>query len=134
MAQSKQVAQINARKQELTIQLAQARQSMSLGKQELAGRLKFKNMLTRLVSRKPKAIFGSSVVGGLLLTLMLKRRPHKSKKTASSKTTPQILLTWLLSLLKPVAEAWLVTRAKKLASERVIPLGETNKTNDGAVS
>lgn len=120
---------MNVRKRELTAQLAQARQSMSRGKQELTGRLKIKNMLGRLVSSKPKAVFGSSVVGGLVLTLLLKKRPRKSKKTAAQKTTKQILLTWLLSLLKPTAEAWLVARAKKLALERVPNLQQNGQNN-----
>ena len=120
---------MNARKQELTAQLAQARHSISRGKQELTGQLKIKNMLGRLFSSKPKAIFGSSVVGGLALTLLLKKRPKKSKKTAAPKTTKQILLTWLLSLLKPAAKAWLVARAKKLAAERISSLQQVGPDN-----
>lgn len=120
---------MNARKQELTAQLTQARQSMSRGKQELTRRLKIKNMLGRLVSSKPKAIFGSSVVGGLVLTLLLKKRPKKSKKSAAQKTTKQILLAWVLSLLKPAAKAWLVARAKKLAMERVSSLQHNGRDN-----
>ena len=120
---------MNARKQELTAQLTQARHSISRGKQELTGRLKIKNMLGRLVSSKPKAIFGCSVVGGLALTLLLKKRPRKSKKTAAQKTTKQILLTWLLTLLKPAAKAWLVARAKKLAAERISNLQQVGPEN-----
>jgi len=118
MAQKKQVAQATARKQELTAQLAAARQSISHTKQELVGRLNIKNLLGRLVSRKPKALFAGSTAAALILTLLLKR-PKKSKKSSSPKTARQILFTWLLSLLKPAAKAWLVARAKKLASERI---------------
>lgn len=118
MAQRNKVAQAAARKRELTAQLAASRQTISRGKQELVKKLQIKNLLGGLVSRKPKALFAGSTVAGLIITMLLKR-PRKSKKKPSPKNTQQILFTWLLSLLKPAAKAWLIARAKKLASERI---------------
>ncbi|MCP5538100.1 MAG: hypothetical protein H7A51_17945 [Akkermansiaceae bacterium] len=118
MAQAKQVAK--NRKQELAAQLADARQALSHGRVALKSQLQVKKQLRRFVVGKPKAIFAGSVVAGLVLTLLLKR-PGKSKKQAA-RTTRQMLLGWGLSLAKPAAKAWLVTRAKKLAAERISQL------------
>lgn len=125
MAQRKQIAQAQARKQELAAQLADARQSISHGRVALKGQLQIKKQLRRFVISKPKAIFAGSVVAGLVLTLLLKR-PRKSNKS-SSKTTSQMLIGWGLALAKPAAKAWLVTRAKKIAAERVTSLTSLEK-------
>ncbi|MEJ6702048.1 MAG: hypothetical protein QNL01_13925 [Akkermansiaceae bacterium] len=120
MAQRKQIAQAKERKQELAAQLANSRHSISQSREALKGQLQLKKQLRKFVVSKPKAIFAGSVVAGLILTLLLKR-PRKSKKSAP-KTTSQILLGWGLALAKPAAKAWLVTRAKKIATERVSTL------------
>ena len=67
------------------------------------------------------------VVLALFATLLL-RRPRKSAKP--SKTSRQMLLGWLLALLKPAAKAWLVTRAKKIAAEQVSARIQQEKTMD----
>lgn len=125
MASKKQVARDKARKQELTAQLAAARQSISQGRQELVEKFKVKSLLGRLVAGKPKTLFAGSTLAGLVLTLLIKR-PRKAKKGSGLRTTRQILLSWFLSLLKPAAKAWLVARAKKLASERISQLQQNH--------
>jgi len=117
MAEAKQVTTPAERKQELVAQLASARQTVSRGKRELTASLKPRNLIGKLIKRKPKALFAGSLVGGLACTVLLKR-PKKSSKSSPPKTAGQILLTWILSMLKPAAKAWLVARAKKIALER----------------
>lgn len=118
MAQKKQVA---LRKKELVAQLAKSRKSITRAREEIRAGLKqklqIKNQLKRLITRKPKALFAGSVLAGLTATLLL-RRPRKSPKKPPL-TPRQMLLAWLLSLLKPAAKAWLVSRAKKLAADQI---------------
>jgi hypothetical protein len=124
MAQKKQVA---LRKEELTAQLADSRQAISQGREAIKGKLKIKKQLRQLITRKPKALFAGSIVTGLFATLLLKR-PRKS--AIPSKTSRQMLLGWLLALLKPAVKAWLVTRAKKIAAEQVSARIQQEKTMD----
>lgn len=124
MAQKKQVA---LRKAELTAQLADSRQAISRGRGALKRKLQVKKQWRKLLTGKPRAVFAGSIGAGLLATLLL-RRPRKSVK--APKTSRQILLGWLLALIKPAAKAWLVTRAKQLASERVASRARQEKTLD----
>ena len=118
MAHKKQIAQAAARKHELVAQLATNRMSISHRRHELAGKLKPKNLVRNIFTRKPKTIFAGSVLASLLTTLLI-RRPKKTRKPSGSKTNKQILLAWALSLLKPVAKVWLINLAKQLATERL---------------
>ena len=124
MAQKKQVA---LRKAELTAQLADSRQAISRGREALKRKLQVKKQWRKLLTGKPRAVFAGSIGAGLLATLLL-RRPRKSVK--APKTSRQMLLGWLLALAKPAAKAWLVTRAKQLASERVASRAQQEKTLD----
>lgn len=128
MAQRKQIAQ--ERKEELTKQLAEARQSISHGRKALKSQLQLKKQLRRFVISKPKALFAGSVATGLVLTLLLKR--PRSPRKAAPKTTRQILLGWGFSLVKPAAKAWLITRAKKIAAERINPLKSARPTKQAS--
>lgn len=120
MAEGKQITDPKTRKQELIAQLAESRQTISHGREVLKEQLQVKKQVRRFVSRKPKAVFAGSVAAGLILTVLLKR-PRKSKKS-STRTAGTVLLGWGLSLVKPAAKAWLVTRAKKLAADRIAQL------------
>ncbi len=112
MAQKKQVA---LRKAELTAQLADSRRAISRGREALRRKLQVKKQWRKLLTGNPRAVFAGSIGAGLFATLLL-RRPRKP--ATPPKTSRQMLLGWLLALLKPAAKAWLVTRAKRLASER----------------
>ena len=118
MARKKQIIEADVRKRELVTQLASNRQSISQNKQALTSKLKPKNLLRTIFTRKPKTIFAGSVLASLMTTLLIKR-PKKSKKAAPAKTSKQILLNWGLSLIKPVAKVWLINLAKQLAADRI---------------
>jgi len=108
--------QVNLRKKEIIAQLATNRQSISRGREVLKEKLQVKKQLRKFIVNKPKAIFAGSVMAGLAATLLL-RGSRKTKKP--KKTTQQMLLGWGLALIKPALKAWLVTRAKKIAAERI---------------
>jgi hypothetical protein len=114
MANKKQIAQ---RKQELVAQLSDSRQAITRGRETLQKSLKqklqVKPLLHKLFTRKPKSLFAGSAVVGLATALFL-RRPRKIKKVPQSRNL--ILLGWILSIMKPAAKAWLVTRAKEAAT------------------
>ncbi|MBT8037506.1 MAG: hypothetical protein KJO21_08170 [Verrucomicrobiae bacterium] len=122
MAQKKQVA---LRKQELTAELANSRQAISKGRKAIKGQLQVKKQLRQWITRKPKAVFASSIGAGLLATLLLKR-PRKAAKP--SKKPSHMLLGWILALLKPAIKTWLVTRVKTLATEQVAARIQQEKT------
>ena len=84
MADKKQIAQTLARKHELVAQLATNRISISHRRHEITGKLKPKNLVRNLFTRKPKTIFAGSVLASLLTTLLI-RRPKKTSKVPSSK-------------------------------------------------
>lgn len=131
MAQKKQIAQANARKRELVAQLAAARESLTQSKEEFTGRLKPKNLLRNIFARKPKTIFTGSVLVSLLTTLLI-RRPKKSQKNAKPQSSKALVLSWALSLLKPVAKVWLVNLAKQLSAERLARLSQPKPVRDGS--
>jgi hypothetical protein len=124
MAQKKQIDQANARKLELVAQLARTRESITQSKEQLTGKLKPKNLLRNIFARKPKTIFTGSVLVSFLTTLII-RRPKKSRKATKPQTSKAILLSWALSLLKPVAKVWLVNLAKQLSAERLARSSQT---------
>ena len=119
--------QVSLRKKELIAQLATNRQSISRGREVLKEKLQVKKQLRKFIVKKPKAIFAGSLVAGLAATILL-RRPRKVKK--SSKTTQQILLGWGLSLIKPALKAWILTRVKKIATERITTRVQKEETLD----
>ncbi|MDG1358545.1 MAG: hypothetical protein P8P36_10160 [Akkermansiaceae bacterium] len=134
MARKKQITEAAARKQELVAQLASNRQSISQSKQAFTSKLKPKNLVRTIFTRKPKAIFAGSVLASLMTTLLIKR-PKKSQKVAAPKTSKQILLTWGLSLMKPLAKAWLINLAKQLAAQRMNrSMGNPPSNNNGVAS
>ena len=118
MARKKQIIEANVRKRELVTQLASNRQSISQSKQVLTSKLKPKNLFRTIFTRKPKTIFAGSVLASLMTTLLIKR-PKKPRKVAPAKTSKQLLLNWVLSLIKPVAKVWLINLAKQLAADRI---------------
>jgi hypothetical protein len=133
MARKKQIIEADVRKRELVTQLASNRQSISQNKQALTSKLKPKNLLRTIFTRKPKTIFAGSVLASLMTTLLIKR-PKKSKKTAPAKTSKQILLNWGLSLIKPVAKVWLINLAKQLAADRISRSTANVATNETAAA
>lgn len=133
MARKKQIIEADVRKRELVTQLASNRQSISQTKQALTSKLKPKNLLRTIFTRKPKTIFAGSVLASLMTTLLIKR-PKKSKKAAPAKTSKQILLNWGLSLIKPVAKVWLINLAKQLAAERISRSTANVATNETAAA
>jgi hypothetical protein len=133
MARKKQIIEADVRKRELVTQLASNRQSISQNKQALTSKLKPKNLLRTIFTRKPKTIFAGSVLASLMTTLLIKR-PKKSKKAAPAKTSKQILLNWGLSLIKPVAKVWLINLAKQLAADRISRSTANVATNETAVA
>lgn len=112
MAHKEQIAR---RKRELTAQLAENRQAITLGREDLTQKLQVKQVLRKLISRKPKSLFAGSAVAGLGAALFL-RRPRKAKKAPQS--TRVLLLGWILSLIKPTIKAWLIARAKQTAMDQ----------------
>jgi len=118
MANKKQIAQ---RKQELVAQLSDSRQAITRGREALQKSLKqklqVKSLLHKLFTRKPKSLFAGSAVAGLATALFL-RRPRKIKKVPQSRNL--ILLGWILSIMKPAAKAWLITRAKEAATQPTV--------------
>jgi hypothetical protein len=118
MANKKQIAQ---RKQELVAQLSDSRQAITRGRETLQKSLKqklqVKPLLHKLFTRKPKSLFAGSAVVGLATALFL-RRPRKIKKVPQSRNL--ILLGWILSIMKPAAKAWLITRAKEAATQPTV--------------
>jgi len=133
MARKKQIIEADVRKRELVTQLASNRQSISQNKQALTSKLKPKNLLRTIFTRKPKTIFAGSVLASLMTTLLIKR-PKKSKKAAPVKTSKQILLNWGLSLIKPVAKVWLINLAKQLAADRISRSTANVATNETAAA
>ena len=133
MARKKQIIEADVRKRELVTQLASNRQSISQTKQALTSKLKPKNLLRTIFTRKPKTIFAGSVLASLMTTLLIKR-PKKSKKAAPAKTSKQILLNWGLSLIKPVAKVWLINLAKQLAADRISRSTANVATNETATA
>ena len=133
MARKKQIIEADVRKRELVTQLASNRQSISQNKQALTSKLKPKNILRTIFTRKPKTIFAGSVLASLMTTLLIKR-PKKSKKAAPAKTSKQILLNWGLSLIKPVAKVWLINLAKQLAADRISRSTANVATNETAAA
>ena len=133
MACKKQIIEADLRKRELVTQLASNRQSISQNKQALTSKLKPKNLLRTIFTRKPKTIFAGSVLASLMTTLLIKR-PKKSKKAAPAKTSKQILLNWGLSLIKPVAKVWLINLAKQLAADRISRSTANVATNETAAA
>ncbi|MFK7909372.1 MAG: hypothetical protein AB8F34_02100 [Akkermansiaceae bacterium] len=109
--------QIAKRKQELTAELAKNRVLISVGRNELKQKLNVKKQITKLLTRKPKALFIGSLGAGLLATLLI-RRPRKTAKGKPS-TKSTVLLGWILAIAKPAAKAWLVKRAKTLAVKQL---------------
>lgn len=130
MAQKEQIAQTSARKRELVAQLASARQSITHSKDALKEKLKPGRLVRSVFTRRPKTIFAGSVLTSLVTTLLIKR-PKKPKKGSVPKTSKQILLTWLLSLLKPAAKAWLVHFAKQLAANRLAQTSQPQEPRGG---
>ncbi len=119
--------QVTLRKKELIAQLATNRQSISRGREVLKEKLQVKKQLRKFIIKKPKAIFAGSLVAGIAATILI-RRPRKIKK--SSKTTQQVLLGWGLALIKPALKAWLTSRVKKMAAERIAPRNQQEETLD----
>ena len=138
MAPKKQITEVAARKSELVAQLASNRQSIAESRKALTTKLKPKNLVRSVLSRKPKALFTGSVLVSLVTTMLI-RRPKKSKKVAATKSSKQILLTWSLSLIKPVAKMWLINLAKQLAAEKMsrssgnLPSGEAGVAREQAL-
>lgn len=118
MAQKEQVAPTSARKLELVAELASARHSITDSKEAIREKLKPGKLVRSLLTRRPKTLFAGSVLTSLFATLLIKR-PKKTKQASAPKTNKQILLAWLLSLLKPAAKAWLVYYAKQFAANRL---------------
>ncbi len=137
MANKKQITQ---RKQELVLQLAKSRESISQTQQEvqqsIKEKLQFKAQAKRMVSnafsrftkRKPKStkmIAGSALLG--LAAALFVRRPKRSSKNQSvqpviyqsqvPKSTRVVILGWLLTLIKPAAKSWILTHVKELATQ-----------------
>ena len=115
---------IASRKREITQKLAHQRAELSKTRAEIKDKLNFKKQLGNAVKKKPKALFLGSLATGLAGTVLFKRRGKKSKKKpepAKPTTMGQMLLSWLLSLLKPAAKAFLVSMAKKIAADRMSP-------------
>jgi hypothetical protein len=99
------------RKQELIVALSRSRESLGATRREFRQVKKRLNPALRLrdaVRNHPLPIFGIAAGGALILTLVL-RRPRAAKKPSSTK---RLLLRWALSLAKPTARAWLLTKAK----------------------
>ena len=113
--------QIAKRKQELTASLAKNRVIIDIGRKELKQKLNIKQQLRKLVTRKPKALFISSLGAGLVATLLVRRPKKTPKKTPKEKPKDKstLLLSWALALLKPVAKAWLMNRVKMLAVKQL---------------
>ena len=109
--------QIAKRKQELTATLAKNRVIIDVGRKQLKQKLSVKRQLRKLITRKPKALFTTCLGAGLVATLLIKS-PRKAAK-AKTKDKSSILLSWLLTLLKPAIKAWLVNRAKILAVKQM---------------
>lgn len=118
MAQKGQIGQASERKHELVAQLASSRLSITHSKKAMQEKLRPGRLVRGVFTRRPKAMFAGSVLTSLIATLLIKR-PKKAKKASTPKTNKQILLTWLLSLIKPAAKAWLVHFAKQLAANRL---------------
>ena len=133
MAQKQQIAQTSARKLELVAELASARHSITESKEALKEKLKPGKLVRNMLARRPKTLFAGSVLTSLLATLLIKR-PKKTKQSLASKTNKQILLTWLLSLLKPAAKAWLVYYAKQFAANRLTRATSIKETQSGIQS
>ena len=133
MAQKKQIDQANARKRELVAELATAREAITKRKLELTGRLKPKNLLRNIFTRKPKTVFTGSVLVSLLTTLLI-RRPKNKQKAAKPQTSKAIFLSWALSLLKPVAKVWLVNLVKQLSAERLARSSQPRPAQDNSPS
>lgn len=110
MAQKKQIA---LRKQELIAQLAESRHVIDQGRAAIKEKLNVKKQISTLVRRKPKAVFASSAVAGLVATLLL-RRPRRAKKKASKPLTT-VLFGWAMLAIKPAAKKWLTRKAKAVA-------------------
>ena len=102
------------RKQELANQLAKTRESITQSRKELKEKLQIKPLMSKLIWGKPTSLFAGSAIAGLGAAIFL-RRPRKVKKTHTS--TKLILFSWVLSLMKPAAKAWLVERAKSAAAQ-----------------
>ncbi len=113
MASKKQIAQ---RKKELTARLADTRRSITREREVLREKLRVKTQVRNFLVKKPKTLFAGSLIVGLLATLLLRRPRHPRR---ASKTTAQMLFSWILALLKPAAKAWFITRAKKIASTQI---------------
>jgi len=115
--------QIAVHKRELVTQLSNSRRSITQSRDALQKQFKEqlqpKQLLGKLLSKKPKALFAGSAVAGLAAALFL-RRPRKTKK-ATPQSTRLVLLGWILSLLKPAAKAWIITRAKEAAIQSAVP-------------
>jgi len=119
MAHQKQIA---LRKRELVAHLSNSRKSITRSREDLQKQFKEqlqpKQLLGRMLSKKPKSLFAGSAVAGLATALIL-RRPRKTKK-AAPQSTRLVLLGWILSLLKPAAKAWIMARAKEAATQSAI--------------
>ncbi|NWK56739.1 hypothetical protein HW115_14035 [Verrucomicrobiaceae bacterium N1E253] len=119
-----QQQQINQRKQELVLRLKASRQSITRGQQELKTKLSPKRFLHRIFTEKPKAVFAGSSLAGLGAALLLRRRKKSKKQPRPSQPLHLVLISWLLSLVKPVVKAWLLARAK----EALVTRAETATT------
>ena len=108
-----------ARKQELIVALSRSRESLGATRLELRQVKKRLNPVLRLrdaVRNHPLPAFGLAAGGALILTLVLRRRRVAQKPSS----TKRLVLRWILSLAKPAARAWLLTKAK----DRFFPLPE----------
>jgi hypothetical protein len=93
------------------VALSRSRESLGATRREFRQVKKRLNPALRLrdaVRNHPLPVFGIAAGGALILTLVL-RRPRAAKKPSSTK---RLLLRWALSLAKPTARAWLLTKAK----------------------
>lgn len=107
------------RKQQLSASLSRSRNLLRTSRRQLRHVPQRLNPVLRLraaVREHPLPAFGMAAGGALALTLLL-RRPRETKKASSTK---RLLLRWALSLAKPAAQSWLLTKAK----DHFIPLPE----------
>ena len=109
--------EITRRKQELVTGLAKNRVLITAGKIQLKEKLSVKRQISRVIKRRPKVLFAGSLAVGLVATLLLTRKKAPAKPKASTKGT--VLIGWTLSLLKPTAKAWLISRAKAIAANKL---------------
>ncbi|MGJ8675966.1 MAG: hypothetical protein ACSHX0_00470 [Akkermansiaceae bacterium] len=118
MAKKQQIA---LRKQELVSHLASSRLIIRNGKNTIQSGLSPKKNLQSLFSKplfkKPQIKVAGSVLLGLLVSLLLKRRRKFFSKKSKSKKF--ILLGWAISLLKPTLKSLLMKQVKAQISKQI---------------